>query len=145
MIEGLNKLINLNFFAAGGHMQYYLKLHETMGRGLFALQDVPAQRILFTAELLVLSELDTTIVNSTDLKYYTFKYTDTQDCLVLGDGEIFNHSDTANVGYKLIDFEGRKLMAFYTLRDVAAHEQLFIDYNADVQVCVAQYENKNLY
>ncbi len=122
---------------------YYLKLHETMGRGLFALQDIPAQRIIFTAELLVLSPADTVTVNTTDLQYYTFKYNDAQDCLVLGDGEIFNHSDTPNVGYKLIDFDGRKLMAFYTLRDVQQHEQLFIDYSVDVAVAVITY-TKNL-
>lgn len=123
---------------------YYLKMHETMGRGLFAMQDIPAQRVLFTAELLVLSEVDTVTVNTTDLQYYTFKYNEKQDCLVLGDGEIFNHSDTPNVGYKLIDFDGRKVMAFYTLRDVVPHEQLFIDYNADVVVSVQDYMGKNL-
>jgi SET domain-containing protein len=110
---------------------YYLKTTTEMGRGLYSTNNIKKDKILFTAELLVLSPEDTKKVNETDLKYYTFVYNETQDCLVLGDGEIFNHSESANIGYKIIDFDDRKVMAFYTLRDVEQHEQLFIDYSAD--------------
>jgi SET domain-containing protein len=125
-------------------MNYYLKNTEVMGRGLYAANDIQEDKIIFTAELLVLSEQDTVTVNTTDLQYYTFKYNEKQDCLVLGDGEIFNHDDAPNTAYKLIDFDGRKVMAFYTLRPVLQHEQLFIDYNADIKVNVGQYMGKNL-
>lgn len=122
-------------------MNYVIKTYPEMGRGLEALHDLQTGEVLFTAELLILSPADTIKVNETDLQYYTFKYNDTQDCLVLGDGEIFNHSDTPSIGYKLIDWgaQGRKVMVFYALRDVRAGEQLFIDYNADVTVDVSKY------
>lgn len=121
--------------------QYYLKTSPEMGRGLYAAYDIDAGRILFTAELLVLSPADTKLVNQTDLQYYTFVYNaeTEQDCLVLGDGEIFNHADAPNVGYKLLDFDGRKVMAFYTLRSVPANEQLLIDYAADTKVDASRY------
>lgn len=125
-------------------MRYYIKSTIEMGRGLYALQDLEANKILFSAELLVLSPDDTTKVNETDLKYYTFKYNETQDCLVLGDGEIFNHSDTANIGYKLVNSDGRKIMLFYTLSPISAHDQLFINYSADIAVQTDTYKNKNL-
>lgn len=113
----------------------------TMGRGLELIYDMPANKVLFTAELLILSPADTIKVNETDLKYYTFKYDDTRDCLVLGDGEIFNHSDTPNVSYKLMDWgnTGRLVMCFFTARHIKAGEQLFIDYNADIKVDVSKY------
>ena len=112
-----------------------------MGRSLKLVNAMPANKVLFTAELLVLSEKDTVKVNETDLKYYTFKYNDAQDCLVLGDGELFNHSDDPNVGYKLMDWagNGRKVMVFYTLRHITSGEELFIDYGADADVDVKSY------
>ena len=124
---------------------YYVKETQEFGRGLYALTDIPEQRILFSVELLVLSEKDTKTVNETDLQYYTFVYNEKQDCLVLGDGELFNHSDDANVGYKLTQTPGtnRKMMTFYTIKPIKEHEQLFINYNQDVAVNTASY-NKNL-
>lgn len=122
-------------------MQYSLKETPEFGRGLYAQLDLKEGKLLFTAELLVLSQNDTVKVNETDLKYYTFKYNDTQDCLVLGDGEIFNHSDQPNMGYKLLDWgdTGRQVMAFYILRDIPAGEQLFIDYSSDIKVNASAY------
>lgn len=119
--------------------QHYLKVTEEMGRGLYAVQDLRKDMLLFTCELLVLSQKDTLTVNDTDLKYYTFKYNETQDALVLGDGEIFNHSNNPNIGYKLIDYDSRKVMAFYTLCEISRDEQLFIDYSADISVNVKEY------
>ncbi len=127
---------------AGGfsrNMQYFIQTTPDMGRGVFAVHDLDPEKILFTAELLVLNKEDTAKVNETDLKYYTFKYNDEQDCLVLGDGEMFNHSDTPNIGYKLINYDGRKVMMFYTLTPIKQYDQLFIDYNADTKVKVEDY------
>jgi SET domain-containing protein len=120
---------------------YNLKVTEEFGRGLYANHTIKQNTLLFTAELLVLNPADTVKVNETDLQYYTFKYTDNQDCLVLGDGEIFNHSDTPNTGYKLMDWgnSGRLVMAFFALRDIEADEQLFIDYSADTKVKTQDY------
>ena len=121
-------------------MQYYLKVTEEMGRGLYSAYDLQANKILFTAELLVLNEKDTKLVNQTDLKWYVFKYNDDQDCLVLGDGEIFNHDDNPNIGYQLVNHDGRKLMMFYTLKDIKSGDQLMIDYESDTKVVASDYK-----
>lgn len=120
-------------------MNYFIKNTEEFGRGIYAAYDLEANKILFTAELLVFGAADTIKVNETDLKWYTFKYNETQDCLVLGDGEIFNHSDTPNAKYKLIDFDGRKVMAFYLTKAIQQGDQIFIDYGDDVKVDATQY------
>ena len=113
--------------------KYYVMNTQEFGRAVFANTDLKAGDVVSYCEVLVLSENDSKTVNTTDLKWYTFTYNDKQDCLVLGDGEIFNHDDNASVKYELINLNGRPLMAFTMLRDVSKHEQLFIDYNADVK------------
>ncbi len=118
----------------------YVKNVENMGRGLFSFTSFKANRVIMECELLVLSEQDTKSVNTTDLQYYTFKYNDAQDCLVLGNGEIFNHSEKPNVGYRLIDYDGRKMMQFYTLTEVNSDDQLLIDYNMDTKVNTDNYK-----
>lgn len=124
----------------------YYEIIETseFGRGLYAYATYFKDEIVFDAELLILSPEDTKVVNTTDLKYYTFKYDETRDCLVLGDGEIFNHSDKPNVAYTLVEHEGRKIMRFTALRDIKDGEQMFIDYNADQRVEFQDYVGKNL-
>jgi len=123
-------------------MNHYITTVEGFGRCVIAAQDISKDKLLFTAELLTLSPEDTVKINETDLQYYTFKYNDKQDCIVLGDGELFNHSDSPNVGYKLIDWgnAGRLVMAFYTLVDVEKGEQFFIDYCADTKVDLFNYK-----
>lgn len=124
--------------------KYYVKLTQDMGRGVFANSDIKAGETICYCELLVLSKKDTqTLENLTDLKYYTFKYNETQDCLVLGDGEIFNHADDENVSYNLktiVDSMGtRTLMEFKAIKDCKKDEQLFINYNRDVEVNTDSY------
>jgi len=122
---------------------YSVQMVEGMGRGIIAERDIKLGEIITNCELLVLDIVDTPKVNETDLKWYTFTYDQFgRDCLVLGDGEIFNHDDAANVLYGLIDWDGRKLMRFQAARDIKKGEQLFIDYGADVpSVDVDGYKN----
>jgi SET domain-containing protein len=120
---------------------YSVQMVEGMGRGVIAERDIKLGEIITNCELLVLNRRDTRMVNETSLEYYTFVYDrdESLDCLVLGDGEIFNHSDEANTLYGLIDFDGRKLMRFQAARDIKKGEQLFIDYNADTAINSGDY------
>jgi hypothetical protein len=127
---------------------YSVQMVENMGRAIIAEKDIKRGEIITHCELLVLSPVDTIKVNETDLQWYTFTFNKetNQDCLVMGDGEIFNHDDDANTLYGLIDWNGRKLMRFQASRDVNKGEQLFIDYNADVDSVkrVLEVYTKNL-
>lgn len=122
-----------------------IKVVPEMGRGVFATKDIPSMSHVETCELLVLSPDDSELLACTELQYYTFTFNEVQDCLVMGNGEMFNHSNTPNVLYKLADLDGRKVMVFATVRPIMAGEQLFIDYNADVSTKVSdKYVDKNL-
>lgn len=123
----------------------HVEMFETMGRGVVASQDINAGEVLCQCEILVLSENDTPIVNSTDLKYYTFVYNTTQDCLVLGLGEIFNHDDNASATYHIETVQGREMMVFRAVRDIKKNEQIFINYAQDISVDTDKYiESKSL-
>lgn len=118
-----------------------IKQTQEFGRGVYASGYLNPEIIIGQYELLVLSETDTRLVNEyTQLTSYTFRYNDTQDCLVMGYGELFNHSDTPNVKFELIDFDGRKVMKYTTLRRITAGEQLCIDYNSDVAINLNNYK-----
>lgn len=119
----------------------YIKQTEKYGRGLYALTDIDANKVLCRCEVLVLSARDTVFVNETALQFYTFVYNKEtgEDCLVLGNGELFNHDDTPNVGYRLEEYDGRKVMVFFTLTEVKKDEQLFINYGADTKVNTDKY------
>lgn len=124
---------------------YTIKVSPEMGRGLYATRKVGMGEIVATAEILLLSPDDTVAVNKTELQYYTFKVNDLQDCLVLGDGEIFNHTDAANVAYGLQEIDGRLKMVFTAVSTVEPGDQLFINYAADSDVNVKKYvDNKSL-
>ena len=124
---------------------YMIKVTKEFGRGLYATETIKEGQVVTECEVLVLSPEDTVKVNQTDLQYYTFVFDEQRDCLVLGDGEIFNHSDTPNVAYKLVNYQGRKLMHFVATKTIKEDEQLFTDYNADVKVDTTAYiETKSL-
>lgn len=114
-----------------------------MGRGLFPLRNLYKGEIVSICEILVLSQDDTVSVNKTDLQYYTFKFNETQDCLVLGDGKIFNHADDSNISYELVKHseqnQERFRMIFVAKRDIGVTEQLFINYQDDTQVDTSKY------
>lgn len=134
-IATINKAVQ----AQSDQVAYTVMVSPEMGRGLYATRDLAAGETIMDCELLVLSETDTPIVNSTDLQWYTFKYDKQRDCLVLGLGEIFNHDDAANVNYELVLVDGRHMMRFSTNQPVVAGDQLFIDYTADADVDVSGY------
>lgn len=112
---------------------YSVQMIEGMGRGVIAERDIKLGEVITNCEILVLSPEDTLKVNETDLRWYVFTYDKNtkQDCLVMGDGEIFNHDDNANVLYGLVEWDKRKLMRFQASRDIKKGEQLFIDYRQD--------------
>ena len=118
---------------------YSVKTSPKSGRGLYADRDIYAGEPVMTCELIVLSEKDTKTLQETDLRFYTFEFNDKQDCLLLGDGELFNHSDVPNVSFKLKRYKNRMVMFFQCIRDIQSGEELCIDYTSDIVINVDEY------
>lgn len=121
-----------------------IRLTEQFGRGLFAKEKIKAGKWVTLCEVLVLSEDDTSKVNNTNLKDYVFKLNENQDCIVLGDGSLFNHSDDANVSYEILNLNGRNMMLFKALKDIEPEEQLFTNYTQDTNGILQQEYKTNL-
>lgn len=99
---------------------------KTMGRGIFATQDIPKDTSIHVAEFIKV--LDKEVNNCPTFAKYVFTYTKKYSILCLGVGSLFNHADKPNVGAWITKLQGREVMEFFTDRDIKAGEQLFISY-----------------
>lgn len=110
-----------------------VKVLPVFGRSVIATEDIKSGTWLDVADILVLNETDTKKVNDTALRDYTFTFSDTQDCLVMGLGEMFNHDDDANASYEIMIINGMPKMIYKARRTIKKGEQVFIDYTADLR------------
>jgi SET domain-containing protein len=96
------------------------------GRGVFARQPIPAGQVIEKVPVIVIS--DSTFVggdkNPTRKKYF-FVWGKNKVAMVLGYGSIYNHSYMPNARYE----HGPQVLTFRTLRDIAADEEITINYN----------------
>ena len=104
-----------------------------MGRGVVAREDIEQNTVIAEYELLILSTEDTKLISNTILATYTYTFNQetAQDCIALGEGSLFNHSDSPNIGYQIINKNEKSVLRISSLRKIQSGEQLFIDYGAD--------------
>ena len=103
---------------------------ELRGRGVFATESIATDTVIEISTVLVLSKEERSKAEETMLYNYIFEWGDDYELGALGMGyiSIYNHSYQSNCIYEM-DFE-HELMAIKTLRNIAAGEELFINYNA---------------
>jgi SET domain-containing protein len=103
---------------------------ELRGRGVFAIESIAEQTIIEISPVLVLSAEERAKAEETMLYNYIFEWGDHYEQGALGMGyiSIYNHSYQSNCIYEM-DFEN-ELITIKTLRNIAAGEELFINYNA---------------
>jgi SET domain-containing protein len=116
------------------------------GRGVFARQDIPAGTLIERAPVILMPRsdlyLDPAGIQQTnaganqklELSWYAFSWESiTPDVigLALGYGSIYNHSFHPNASYTPIALD---LLDFRSLRPIAAGEEIFISYDADLSI-----------
>jgi uncharacterized protein len=105
---------------------------ESKGRGMFALEDIPAYQIIETAPVIVMSADERKLLDQTLLHDYIFEWTPDgqQQCIMaLGNVPIYNHSYASNAEYAM-DYESQSI-SIQSVRDIAAGEEITINYNGD--------------
>ena len=111
----------------------YLHIAPTaaMGRGVFTSKAIPADTVIETAPVIVMTKEDRVHIDKTRLHDYIFEWgTDSsQCCMALGLVPIYNHSYKSNCEY-IMDFEA-VLMFIQTVRPIEKGEELTINYNGD--------------
>lgn len=111
-------------------MKTYIATTKEFDRGVYAYQDIKAGELIENCHILVLSEQDTAKIQETELQFYDYTYNEKQSCLVLGNGELYNHSDSPNTMFELN--RNNNTMAYYAISPIKKGQQIFIDYNADI-------------
>lgn len=97
------------------------------GRGVFALVRFAAGAVMEEAPVVVLDPAHSTLILRTDLGDMPFDWFDDREALVMGLGSFYNHSYAPNARY--VRHRERLTMAFVALRDIAAGEEITINYN----------------
>ena len=95
------------------------------GRGVFARVLIPKGTIFETVPVLVCKQED--IICST-LMDYVYAWGENTVCLALGYGSLYNHSFKPNARFFDLPLSRKE---FSALRDIAAGEEVTINYNGD--------------
>jgi hypothetical protein len=93
------------------------------GFGVFTNQTIPKSSIV---EVCYCLKLTNTSLGHPSYDYL-FSFTNTEALLPLGYGSIYNHSDTANLGWKVAS-EEYNIMHFISNKDIAIGEELTHNY-----------------
>lgn len=101
------------------------------GRGVFTTEPIEPDTIIEISPVIVMEQQDRTHLDKTLLHDYIFEWGPQKDqcCMALGLVPMYNHSYASNCEYYM-DFE-EKMMMIKTVRDIAAGEELTINYNGD--------------
>ena len=99
-------------------------------RGVFATQAIAKGELLHEAPVIAYPNSEHELIEQTLIADYAFEYGVHHTCLLLGYGMLFNHSYEPNADYE-INFEHHNF-DFYAHKDIAAGEEIFINYNGEV-------------
>jgi SET domain-containing protein len=109
----------------------YIRQSPLGGRGVFTLDDIPADSLIEICPVIVLSETDMKNIHQTDLHDYYFLWGEEQDqcAIALGYGSLYNHSYHPNARY-LLDYEDQTI-DIVSIRAIEAGEEIMVNYNGD--------------
>jgi uncharacterized protein len=99
------------------------------GRGVVACRPIREGETIERPPVIVIPASDVAKIRETRLKGYYFEWGDDyrQGAIALGYGSLYNHSYSPNARYEFGDDE--ECLAFIALRDIAAGEEITINYN----------------
>lgn len=98
------------------------------GRGVFAIQFIPAGTEIERVPVIVIPDSEIEIRPGNTLQDYIYEWGRGTVAIALGCGSIYNHSFSPNARY---DDKGRLTKVFTALRDIRPGEEITINYNGD--------------
>ena len=109
----------------------YIDKTGEMGRGVFTNAPIPANTIIETSPVIVMSWEERKLLDQTRLHDYIFEWgpDNKQCCMALGFVAVYNHSYKSNCEYEM-NFESETIR-IKTIQEIEAGEELFINYNGD--------------
>ena len=111
----------------------YLNIKSTINkkRGVFTHTPIAAGTVIEESPMIVMRAEDRKLLDKTLLHDYIFEWVVGKDkcCMALGLVPMYNHSYQSNCEY-FMDFEDESIQV-KTIREIAAGEELTINYNGD--------------
>ncbi|MTT31805.1 SET domain-containing protein-lysine N-methyltransferase [Terrilactibacillus sp. BCM23-1] len=99
-------------------------------RGVFATCDIKKGTLIHEAPVIAYPNEEHEHIEKTLIGDYAFQYGINHTAILLGYGMLFNHSYEPNANYK-INFDNHTF-DFYAYKDIKAGEEIFINYNGEV-------------
>ena len=109
----------------------YIDKSDEKGRGVFTKTSIPANTIIETSPVIVMSGDERKLLDQTLLHDYIFEWgaESKQCCMALGYIAVYNHSYRSNCEYEM-DFTNG-VIKIKAIRNIGAGEELYINYNGD--------------
>lgn len=101
------------------------KQTRNRGRGVFARQHIPAETVIERVPVLVVPVDE---IAASRLADYAFTWGRGTVAVALGYGSLYNHSYAPNARYQDV---GRGTKEFVAIRDIAAGEEITVNYNGE--------------
>lgn len=102
-----------------------------MGRGVFTSQEIKAGTVVELSPVIVMTGEERKLLDQTLLHDYIFEWGEEKEqcCMALGYAAVYNHCYSSNCEYEM-DYHDASI-SIKAVRDIAAGEELFINYNGD--------------
>ncbi|GAB6989302.1 SET domain-containing protein [Paenibacillus pini] len=100
-------------------------------RGVFAKEDIAKGTLFHEAPVIPYPNEEHVHIEKTLLADYMFEYGANHTAMLLGYGMLFNHSYDPNADYEL-NFDNHTV-DFFAFKDIKAGEEIFINYNGEVE------------
>jgi uncharacterized protein len=112
------------------HAGLYIDKAGTKGKGVFARVHIAANTTIEVAPVIVLSPADRITLETTKLYNYVFEWGKNVDKGAVGLGfvSMYNHASPSNCEY-VMNYR-KETITIKTMRDIAAGEELCINYSA---------------
>jgi len=110
----------------------YFDESPSKGRGMFTVEAIPTDTVIETAPVIVMTKEERLLLDKTRLHDYIFEWNPEGQkmcCMAQGYISVYNHSYASNCEY-FMDYDANTI-EIRTVRDIAAGEELTINYNGD--------------
>ena len=108
---------------------------KNAGRGVFATVDIKKGEVIEICPIIILWDKDFPHVQETLMIGYVYGYTGNSTMIALGYGSLYNHLNTPNAKYELVEHEGMKEqdseLYITALRPIMKNEEIYINYGGE--------------
>jgi uncharacterized protein len=113
------------------HVRLQVRETSSRGRGVFALEDIPAGTLIESADVIPIPRDEMRAIEDCILGDYYFRWGvgGLDGAIALGYGSIYNHSYSPNARY--VKHPDRLSIDFIALKDIAAGEEIRTNYNGE--------------